>query len=62
MTCAGCVNSVEKALGNVAGVDLAEVNFALNIQIDNLYRLFHFCFKIKESLHVRFYIKIQKNK
>ena len=30
MTCAGCVNSVEKALGNVAGVDLAEVNFALN--------------------------------
>ena len=30
MTCAGCVNSVEKALGNVDGVDLAEVNFALN--------------------------------
>jgi len=30
MTCTGCVNSVEKALGNVAGVDLAEVNFALN--------------------------------
>ena len=30
MTCAGCVSSVEKALGNVDGVDLAEVNFALN--------------------------------
>ena len=30
MTCAGCVNSVEKALGNVDGVDLVEVNFALN--------------------------------
>ena len=30
MTCAGCVNSVEKALGNVNGVDSAEVNFALN--------------------------------
>ena len=30
MTCAGCVNSVEKALGNVDGVDLAEVNFGLN--------------------------------
>jgi len=30
MTCAGCVNSVEKALGNVDGVDLAEVNFAMN--------------------------------
>jgi len=30
MTCAGCVNSLEKALGNVDGVDLAEVNFALN--------------------------------
>ena len=31
MTCAGCVTSVEKALGNVDGVDLAEVNFALNM-------------------------------
>ena len=30
MTCAGCVNSVEKALGGVRGVDLAEVNFAMN--------------------------------
>ncbi|MEZ7974890.1 MAG: heavy metal translocating P-type ATPase [SAR324 cluster bacterium] len=30
MTCAGCVSSVEKALGGVGGVDLAEVNFALN--------------------------------
>ncbi|MDP6430926.1 MAG: heavy metal translocating P-type ATPase [SAR324 cluster bacterium] len=30
MTCAGCVSSVEKALGNVNGVDSAEVNFALN--------------------------------
>ena len=30
MTCAGCVNSVEKALGNVSGVGSAEVNFALN--------------------------------
>ena len=30
MTCAGCVSSVEKALGKVDGVDLAEVNFALN--------------------------------
>ena len=30
MTCAGCVSSVEKALVNVDGVDLAEVNFALN--------------------------------
>ena len=30
MTCAGCVSSVEKALGNVDGVDLAQVNFALN--------------------------------
>ena len=30
MTCAGCVNSVEKALGNVDGVDLVEVNFTLN--------------------------------
>ncbi|MBC8259486.1 MAG: copper-translocating P-type ATPase [SAR324 cluster bacterium] len=30
MTCAGCVSSVEKALGSVNGVDLAEVNFALN--------------------------------
>ena len=30
MTCAGCVNSVEKALGNVNGVGSAEVNFALN--------------------------------
>ncbi|MDE0793724.1 MAG: heavy metal translocating P-type ATPase, partial [SAR324 cluster bacterium] len=30
MTCAGCVSSVEKALGGVDGVDLAEVNFALN--------------------------------
>ena len=30
MTCAGCVISVEKALGNVNGVDSAEVNFALN--------------------------------
>jgi len=30
MTCAGCVSSVEKALGGVDGVELAEVNFALN--------------------------------
>ena len=30
MTCAGCVNSVEKALGGVRGVDLAEVNSAMN--------------------------------
>ena len=30
MTCAGCVSSVEKALGKVDGVDMAEVNFALN--------------------------------
>ena len=30
MTCAGCVNSVEKALDGVSGVDLAEVNFAMN--------------------------------
>ena len=30
MTCAGCANSVEKALGNVNGVGSAEVNFALN--------------------------------
>ena len=30
MTCAGCVSSVEKALGNVNGVGSAEVNFALN--------------------------------
>ena len=30
MTCAGCASSVEKALGNVNGVDSAEVNFALN--------------------------------
>jgi len=30
MTCAGRVNSVKKALGNVDGVDLAEVNFGLN--------------------------------
>jgi Cu+-exporting ATPase len=30
MTCAGCVSSVEKALGGVEGVELAEVNFALN--------------------------------
>ena len=30
MTCAGCVSSVEKALGNVNGVFSAEVNFALN--------------------------------
>ena len=30
MTCAGCVTSVEKALSNLNGVDLAEVNFALN--------------------------------
>ncbi|HBL56720.1 MAG TPA: copper-translocating P-type ATPase [Deltaproteobacteria bacterium] len=30
MTCAGCVISVEKALGSVGGVELAEVNFALN--------------------------------
>lgn len=29
MTCAACANSVEKALGNVNGVDSAEVNFAL---------------------------------
>ena len=28
MTCAGCASSVEKALGNVNGVDSAEVNFA----------------------------------
>jgi Cu+-exporting ATPase len=30
MICAGCVSSVEKALGGVDGVELAEVNFALN--------------------------------
>ena len=30
MTCAGCVSSVEKAFANVDGVDLAQVNFALN--------------------------------
>ena len=30
MTCAGCVSSVEKALSKVDGVDMAEVNFALN--------------------------------
>ena len=30
MTCAGCVSSVEKALGGVDGVELAEVNFALS--------------------------------
>ena len=30
MTCAGCVTSVEKALSNLNGVYLAEVNFALN--------------------------------
>ena len=33
MTCAGCVSSVEKALGNVDGVDLAQVNFALNLSL-----------------------------
>ncbi|MBT5794916.1 heavy metal translocating P-type ATPase [bacterium] len=30
MSCASCVNAVEKALGSVEGVELAEVNFALN--------------------------------
>ena len=30
MTCVGCVNSVEKALGGVRDVDLAEVNFGMN--------------------------------
>ena len=30
MSCASCVISVEKALGDVEGVELAEVNFALN--------------------------------
>ena len=30
MTCAGCVSSVQKALRVVDGVDLVEVNFALN--------------------------------
>ena len=30
MTCAGCVNSVEKALVGVDGVFFAEVNFTLN--------------------------------
>ena len=30
MTCAGCVTSVEKALGGVSGVDLAKVNFTMN--------------------------------
>ena len=29
MTCSGCVNSLEKALRNLDGVDSAEVNFAL---------------------------------
>jgi len=37
MTCSGCVNSVEKVLSNVDGVNFAEVNFALNRAVVHYY-------------------------